>query len=68
MLNKGNYETWIIKRKAVLIKTDTWIFFSGTKTKPELKQNYGKSKEDIDKWTEMNEKAKADIIQCISKK
>jgi hypothetical protein len=65
-LNKDNYETWKIQMKAILVKSDSWCYVAGSKQKPELVPNDEKSKEVYDKWAEMDEKAKADIILCIS--
>lgn len=62
-LTKDNYETWRIQMRALLIKSDAWSYVSGSKPKP----NDEKSKqEEVDSWADMDEKAKADIILCIS--
>ena len=65
-LTKDNFETWRIQMKALLIKNDTWTYASDSKPKPEIVEGDAKSKDDFDKWIEMDEKAKADIMLCIS--
>lgn len=65
-LNKDNYETWRIQMQALLIKNDSWNYVSGVKPKPDLNEEDVKSKEAFEKWSEMDQKAKADIILCIS--
>ena len=65
-LTKDNFETLRIQIKALLIKNDAWIYVSGSKLKPEIVECDAKQKEELDKWIEMDEKAKADIILCIS--
>ncbi len=65
-LTKDNYETWKIQMKALLIKSDSWVYVSGSRLKPELIPADPKSIEAIEKWAEMDEKAKSDIILCIA--
>ena len=52
--------------KALLIKNDAWIYASGQEPKPEIVEGEAKWKDDFDKWIEIDEKAKAEIILSIS--
>ena len=52
--------------KPLLIKNDAWIYVSGSKRNPEIVQGDAKSRDDFVKWIEMDQKAKANIILCIS--
>lgn len=65
-LNKDNFETWRIQMKALLVKNDSWIYVSGSKPKPALLDDDVNSKQECDNWIDMDEKAKADLILCIS--
>ena len=63
-LTKANFETWRILTKALLIKNDAWIYVSGSKPKPEIVKGDAKSKDDFDKWIEMDEKEKQ-TLYCV---
>ncbi|GBN55401.1 hypothetical protein AVEN_143485-1 [Araneus ventricosus] len=66
LLTRDNYETWKIQMRALLVKNDLWTYVGGIKVKPELIDGNAESREACSKWTETDEKAKADLILCIS--
>lgn len=65
-LSRENYETWKIQMRALLVKNDLWGYVGGAKVKPEIIDGDEASVEACNKWTEMDEKAKADLILSIS--
>ncbi|GBM45973.1 hypothetical protein AVEN_96911-1 [Araneus ventricosus] len=66
LLTRDNSETWKIQMRALLVKKDLWTYAGGIKVKPELIDGNAESREACSKWTETDEKAKADLILCIS--
>ena len=55
---------WRIQIKILSIKNDAWINVLGSKLKPEIVEEDAKSKEDFDKWIEMDEKEKQ-TLYCV---
>ncbi|GBM14329.1 hypothetical protein AVEN_80505-1 [Araneus ventricosus] len=66
LLTRDNYETWKIQMRTLLVKNDLWTYVGGLKVKPELIDGNAESREAWCEWTETGEKAKADLILCIS--
>ncbi|GBN43408.1 hypothetical protein AVEN_82718-1 [Araneus ventricosus] len=66
LLTRDNYETWKIQMRTLLVKSDLWTYVGGLKVKPELIDGNAESREAWCEWTETGEKAKADLILCIS--
>lgn len=48
------------------VKDDSWIYLSVSKLKPEFTDNESNAKEECDKWSDINEKAKAGLILYTS--
>ena len=65
-LTRDNFDTWKIQMKAILVKADLWKYVGGIQVKPELIAGDAASAEACNKWTETDEKAKAELILCIS--
>lgn len=66
-LNRDYHDTWKIQMKAVLVKNETWKYVSGQCTKPTITDTADQAQRDsVTEWENQDEKAKADIILCIS--
>lgn len=66
-LNRDNHDTWKIQMKAVLVKNETWKYINGQCAKPIITDTADQTQRDnLTAWENQDEKAKADIILCIS--
>lgn len=65
LLNRDNYDTWIIQMQALLTKNETWEYASGKRPKPESVAGDAMSLESARKWESEDGKASADIILSI---
>lgn len=65
LLNKDNFDTWIIQMEAILTKNDAWGYVSGEIKKPEIVAGNAESAEAARKLDFEDKKAKSDIILAI---
>ena len=65
LLNKDNFDTWVIQMEAILTKNDAWGYVSGDKVKPEIIAENAESVEASRAWDVEDKKAKSDIILAI---
>lgn len=63
MLGKDNYETWRIQMEAVLVRNELRQYVNDTLEKPESSVAQSNTATD---WVNNDEKAKVDIILCVS--
>lgn len=63
-LGRDNYDMWKLQMRAVLIKNGEWGYVNGTVAKPDPATA---DKDDVQEWTENDEKAMSDIILALGK-
>ena len=65
LLNKDNFDMWVIQMDAILTKNDAWGYVSGDKVKPEIVAGNTQSVEAARAWDVEDKKAKSDIVLAI---
>lgn len=65
LLNKDNFDTWVIQMEAILTKSDAWSYVSGEIVKPQIVQGSAASEAAARAWEIEDKTAKSDIILAI---
>jgi len=66
-LTKDNYDTWVIRAEALLIKNDNWCYVSGEKPCPISHTDDDiTARAAIKAWEDQDRKARSDLILAIN--
>ncbi|KAG8233685.1 hypothetical protein J437_LFUL008116 [Ladona fulva] len=57
---------WRMQAETLLIKNDLWQYVTGEKLNPEVIEENAKLLEELEKWRNMDQKARSDLILSIN--